>query len=85
MLAEVSCAEKPQKGIRLLLHTSSWEGQKIQETGFVRAQIDYTLNPILSRIFAFAEHTFLGSRGVKINNKKMPELFWAFTNPIWIE
>lgn len=58
---------------------------KIQEKGFVRAQIDYTLNPILSRIFAFAEHTFLGSRGVKINNKKMPELFWAFTNPIWIE
>lgn len=35
--------------------------------------------------YAFAEHTFLGSRGVEINNKKMPELFWAFTNPIWIE
>ena len=58
---------------------------KIQEKGFIRAQIDYTLNPLLSRIFAIAEHTFLGSRGVKINNRKMPELFWAFTNPIWIE
>lgn len=58
---------------------------KISEKGFIRAEIDYTLNPLLSRIFAFAEHTFLGSRGVTTKNKTMPELFWAFTNPIWIE
>lgn len=58
---------------------------KIEQKGFVRAQIDYKLNPVLSRIVASAEHIFLGSRGVKTTNKTMPELFWAFTNPIWIE
>lgn len=56
----------------------------IGQIGFVRAQINYNFNPVLSRILAIVEHIFLGSRGAKTTNKTMPELFLAFTNPIWI-
>lgn len=63
-----------------------WNAQaEIKEPGFIRAEIDYTLNPVFSRAMALAERQFLGRRGVSMNNKTMPELFWAFTNPIWIE
>lgn len=57
---------------------------QIKETGFIRAEISYELSPVMNKIMLFAENKFLSSRGVKMNTKKMPELFWAFTNPIWI-
>lgn len=64
----------------------TWSAQfKIKEAGFIRAEIDYNLGPVSTRVVAFAERTFLGNRGVKKTNKTMPEMFWAFTNPIWIE
>lgn len=59
---------------------------EIKETGFVRAEITYTLNPVVEKVYAFAEKTFLNSRGVKTENSShLPEFFWAFTNPIWVE
>ncbi|MGN1122821.1 MAG: hypothetical protein ACI4RR_00640, partial [Eubacterium sp.] len=58
----------------------------IEEKGFVRAEITYTLNPVLEKIYAFGEKKFLAGRGVKKDNSlTLPEFFWAFTNPIWVE
>lgn len=58
---------------------------RIEEAGFIRAEIDYTLNPVFDKLMIMGEKAFMGKRGVETQNKKMPELFWAFTNPIWIE
>lgn len=58
----------------------------IEEKGFVRAEITYTLNPVMEKIFAYGEKKFLSSRGAKRDNSlTLPEFFWAFTNPIWVE
>lgn len=59
---------------------------EIQEKGFVRAEITSHLNPIVEKIYTFAEKTFMGSRGVEnFDNGAFPDFFWAFTNPIWVE
>lgn len=58
---------------------------EIEEAGFIRAEVDYTLNPLFDKLMMLGEKAFMGKRGVKTDNKKMPELFWAFTNPIWVE
>jgi len=58
----------------------------IQEKGFIRAELTYTFNPLIEKIYAFAEYKFLNKQGVKGGMKKhLPEFFWAFTNPIWVE
>jgi len=55
----------------------------IREKGFIRAEIDYKLTPALKKAVGFAEKEFLASRG-KTPPATADELFWAFTNPIWI-
>lgn len=72
---------KATKNIKHFISTA-----EIEETGFVRAEITYRFNPIIEKIYAFAENTFLSSKGV--NNEKsltLPDFFWTFTNPIWVE
>ncbi len=55
----------------------------IKEKGFIRAEIDYTLKGAFLKSFAALEHKIFSGF-----NRDMPEtaseLFWAFTNPIWI-
>lgn len=59
---------------------------EIQEKGFVRAEITYRFNPLIEKVYAFAEKKFLSSRGVKSgDNLTLPAFFYAFTNPIWVE
>lgn len=59
---------------------------EIEEKGFVRAEITSSLNPILKKVYSFAEKTFMSSRNVdNFDNGDFPDLFWAFTNPIWVE
>lgn len=58
---------------------------KIKEAGFIRAEIEYNLNPLFDKLMIMGEKAFMGKRGVNTQNTKMPTLFWAFTNPIWIE
>lgn len=58
---------------------------KIEETGFIRAEIQYDLGPILEKLMLFGEKKFMSNRGKTSPNKKMPTLFWAFTNPIYID
>ena len=58
---------------------------EIREAGFIRAEIDYDLNFIMDKLMLFGEKKFMGNRGIEMNTKKMPTLFWAFTNPIWVE
>ena len=58
---------------------------EITEPGFIRAEIEYDLNPVMDKLMIFGEKTFMGKRGKETDTKKMPTLFWAFTNPIWIE
>lgn len=58
----------------------------IEEKGFIRAEITYRFSPLVEKVYAFAENTFLSSRGV--NSKKsnrLPDFLWAFTNPIWVK
>ncbi len=58
----------------------------IKEKGFIRAEITYKFNPLLEKAYAFAEKKFLSSRGVKSGDSlTLPEFFWAFTNPVWID
>lgn len=56
----------------------------IKEKGFIRAEIDFKLSKPIKKAFEIAEKEFLTSRG-KTPPKTEEELFWAFTNPIWIE
>ena len=56
----------------------------IKEKGFVRAEIDYKLTPTMKKLVGFAENKFMSSRN-KEASPTADELFWAFTNPIWIE
>ena len=56
----------------------------VKEKGYVRAEIDYKLKGVAFKAFAALEHKIFSGF-----NRDMPEpaseLFWAFTNPIWIE
>ena len=56
----------------------------IKEKGFVRAEIDYKLKAPAKKLLGFAEKNFLTARGAE-PPETADELFWAFTNPIWIE
>ena len=69
------------KAVRYEKHHTAHFG--IREKGFVRAEIDYKLTPPLKKLLGFAEKNFLTSRGVT-PPETADELFWAFTNPIWI-
>ncbi len=55
----------------------------IKEKGFIRAEIDYVLKGAVKKAFAFAESKFLTSLDAT-PPEPADELFWAFTNPIWI-
>ncbi len=58
----------------------------IVDKGFVRAEITYRFNPLVEKIYAFAEKTFFSSKGVQSDTAKdFPDFIWAFTNPIWVE
>lgn len=58
----------------------------IMEKGFVRAEITYRFDPLLEKVYAFAEKKFLSNRGVQSGDSlTLPDFFWAFTNPIWID
>ncbi|MBQ9516997.1 MAG: CehA/McbA family metallohydrolase [Eubacterium sp.] len=56
----------------------------IREKGYVRAEIDYKLALPVKKLLGFAEKNFLTSRGAPVP-ETADELFWAITNPIWIE
>ena len=56
----------------------------IREKGYIRAEIDYKLSAPAKKILGFAEKTFLTAQGAP-TPETADELFWAFTNPIWIE
>lgn len=51
----------------------------VTEKGYVRAEIDFEFAKPLKKVYQFAEKKFLNSTG------DVPEFFWAFTNPIWID
>ena len=55
----------------------------IKETGFVRAEIDYRLSRPVKKLLGFGERNFLAARGADVP-ETADEMFWAFTNPIWI-
>lgn len=58
----------------------------IEKAGFVRAVITYHIPPVIDKVYAFVERKFLSSKGVKSSGPLvLPEFFWAFTNPIWVE
>ncbi len=56
----------------------------IIEPGFVRAQIDFHLTPKLQKVLGYAETKYLTAKNA-VASPAAEELFWAFTNPIWIE
>ena len=56
----------------------------IKEKGFVRAEIDYTLKGAFKKALALIESKFFSGKNVTVP-ETADELFWAFTNPIWIE
>ena len=56
----------------------------VKEPGFVRAEIDFRLNPAFKKVFNFAEANYLAGRS-ETPIVTADELFWAFTNPIWVE
>ncbi len=52
----------------------------VEEKGYVRAEIDFNMPSALKKLYGIVEKKFLtGGDG------NVPELFWAFTNPIWVE
>ena len=55
----------------------------IKEKGFIRAEIDYPVRGAVKKLIGFAENKFLSGRNVA-PPPTADELFWAFTNPIWI-
>ncbi|MBQ6268217.1 MAG: CehA/McbA family metallohydrolase [Clostridia bacterium] len=56
----------------------------VTERGFLRAQIDFRLGAGLKRAVGYAEHKYLAPR-CETPAPTADALFWAFTNPIWIE
>ncbi len=52
----------------------------IKEKGYIRAQIDFTMAKPLKALFQTVEQNYLGSK-----EKAQSTMFWAFTNPIWID
>lgn len=55
----------------------------IKEKGFIRAEIDYTLKGAFKKAFAALELKFFSAKNAA-TPETADELFWAFTNPIWI-
>lgn len=59
---------------------------EILEKGFVRAEITYRFNPAFEKLYAFVENKYLTKQGVAdMSGLSLPDFFWAFTNPIWVE
>ena len=56
----------------------------IKEKGFIRAEIDFRLASPAKKVVGFAENKYMSARSKKAS-PTADELFWAFTNPIWIE
>ena len=56
----------------------------VREPGFVRAEIDMHLNAPIKKLVGYAETKYLAPR-CEVPPETADELFWAFTNPIWIE
>lgn len=52
---------------------------EIKQKGYVRAEIDYKFTTGLKKVYKIAEKRFLHGSG------EVPEFYWAFTNPIWID
>lgn len=52
----------------------------IKKPGYIRAEIRYTLSPVAEKLFQKID-----SKISTANIMNVPPLFWAFTNPIWIE
>lgn len=58
----------------------------VEQTGFIRAEITYRMNKVAEKGYTFVENTFMTRRGKEMpKGYKIPDFFWAFTNPIWIE
>ena len=51
----------------------------VEEVGFVRAEVTYTLKSVIKRVYTAVESRFLKGDGA------VPDFIWAFTNPIFIE
>ena len=56
----------------------------VAEPGFVRAEIDVRLTGPVKKLFGMAEAKYLAPR-CEVPPAAADELFWAFTNPVWIE
>lgn len=52
----------------------------VKEKGYVRAQIDFTMAKPLKSLFQAVEQNYLGSK-----EETQKTMYWAFTNPIWID
>ncbi len=63
------------------VHTAEFS---ITQPGFVRAEIDVKLASPVKKIFGAAESKYLAPR-CETPPETADELFWAFTNPVWIE
>lgn len=55
----------------------------VRKKGFIRAEIDFKLSAPLKKLLGIAEEKFLSARDVTPPPTES-EMFWAFTNPIWI-
>ena len=43
---------------------------EITEPGFIRAEIEYDLNPVMDKLMIFGEKTFMGKRGKETDTNK---------------
>lgn len=58
----------------------------VENAGFIRAEITYHIGKVAEKGYTFVEDKFMNKRGVYMDRTNgMPDFFWAFTNPIWIE
>lgn len=53
---------------------------EVAEPGFIRAELRYTFDPLMKKLYQTAESKFLHA-----DIADLPAFFWAFTNPIWFE
>ncbi len=56
----------------------------VLEPGFVRAEIDVRLSGPVKKLFGAVETKYLAPRS-EVPPVTADELFWAFTNPVWVE
>lgn len=54
------------------------------EKGYIRAEIVYRLTERMRSVFGYAETKYLNPKNT-VPSPAAEELFWAFTNPIWIK